>query len=63
MAPDRADTGSRPVLHHTLPQPHLDAVHRLRGVVAGMEVVDDPAVDVIRRVRIGDGQTMTEGGQ
>jgi HEAT repeat protein/cyclophilin family peptidyl-prolyl cis-trans isomerase len=52
--------GSQFFIAHS-PQPHLDAKYTVFGrVVAGMEVVDQiQQWDVIRRVRIWDGQQMT----
>jgi peptidyl-prolyl cis-trans isomerase B (cyclophilin B) len=43
------------------PQPHLDAKYTVFGrVIVGMDVVDQiQQWDVIRRVRVWDGQTMT----
>ena len=43
------------------PQPHLDAKYTVFGrVIAGMDVVDQiQPWDVIRRVRVWDGQEMT----
>jgi HEAT repeat protein/cyclophilin family peptidyl-prolyl cis-trans isomerase len=58
------DTGGSQYFITHSPQPHLDAKYTVFGrVIAGMEVVDQiQQWDVIRRVRIWDGQTMT-GGQ
>jgi HEAT repeat protein/cyclophilin family peptidyl-prolyl cis-trans isomerase len=44
------------------PQPHLDARYTVFGrVVAGMDVADQiQQGDIIRRIRVWDGQTMTE---
>jgi cyclophilin family peptidyl-prolyl cis-trans isomerase/HEAT repeat protein len=52
--------GSQWFITHS-PQPHLDAKYTVFGrVIAGMEVVDRiEQGDVIRRVRVWDGQTMT----
>jgi cyclophilin family peptidyl-prolyl cis-trans isomerase/HEAT repeat protein len=61
MALDWRDTGgSQFFITHT-PQPHLDGRYTVFGnVVSGMDVVDrlEPG-DVIRRVRVWDGQQMT----
>jgi cyclophilin family peptidyl-prolyl cis-trans isomerase len=53
--------GSQYFITHT-PQPHLDAKYTVFGrVIAGMEVVDRiQQWDVIRKVRVWDGETMTE---
>jgi HEAT repeat protein/cyclophilin family peptidyl-prolyl cis-trans isomerase len=55
------DTGGSQYFITHSPQPHLDARYTVFGrVVAGIEVVDQiQPWDVIRRVRIWDGQTMT----
>jgi HEAT repeat protein/cyclophilin family peptidyl-prolyl cis-trans isomerase len=55
------DTGGSQYFIALSPQPHLDAKYTVFGrVVAGMEVVDQIRQwDVIRRVRVWDGQTMT----
>jgi HEAT repeat protein len=52
--------GSQWFITHS-PQPHLDAKYTVFGrVVSGMDVVDRiQQGDVIRRVRVWDGQTMT----
>jgi HEAT repeat protein/cyclophilin family peptidyl-prolyl cis-trans isomerase len=52
--------GSQWFIAHS-PQPHLDAKYTAFGrVIAGMDVVDQiQQWDVIRRVRVWDGQTMT----
>jgi HEAT repeat protein/cyclophilin family peptidyl-prolyl cis-trans isomerase len=62
MALDWADTGGSQFFITHSPQPHLDAKYTVFGrVVAGMEVVDAiQQGDVIRRVRIWDGQTMSQ---
>ena len=60
MALDWADTGgSQFFIAHT-PQPHLDGKYTVFGrVTSGMEVVDQiQQWDVIRRVRVWDGETM-----
>jgi len=53
--------GSQWFITHS-PQPHLDAKYTVFGrVIAGMEVVDQiQQGDVIRRIRIWDGDTMTD---
>jgi cyclophilin family peptidyl-prolyl cis-trans isomerase len=53
--------GSQWFITHS-PQPHLDAKYTVFGrVIGGMEFVDQiQQWDVIRRVRVWDGQTMTE---
>jgi HEAT repeat protein/cyclophilin family peptidyl-prolyl cis-trans isomerase len=55
------DTGGSQYFITHSPQPHLDAKYTAFGrVVAGMEVVDQlQQWDVIRRVRVWDGETMT----
>jgi HEAT repeat protein/cyclophilin family peptidyl-prolyl cis-trans isomerase len=55
------DTGGSQYFIALSPQPHLDAKYTVFGrVVAGMEVVDRiQQWDVIRRVRVWDGQQMT----
>jgi cyclophilin family peptidyl-prolyl cis-trans isomerase len=61
MALDWADTGGSQFFITHVPQPHLDANYTAFGkVVSGMEVVDalQPG-DVIRRVRVWDGQAET----
>jgi cyclophilin family peptidyl-prolyl cis-trans isomerase/HEAT repeat protein len=56
------DTGGSQFFITHSPQPHLEAKYTVFGrVLAGMEVVDKiQQGDVIRRVRVWDGQTMTE---
>jgi HEAT repeat protein/cyclophilin family peptidyl-prolyl cis-trans isomerase len=58
------DTGGSQFFITHSPQPHLDARYTVFGrVIAGMEVVDQlQQWDVIRRVRIWDGQQMTTRG-
>jgi cyclophilin family peptidyl-prolyl cis-trans isomerase len=55
------DTGGSQYFITHSPQPHLDAKYTVFGrVIAGMEVVDRlQQWDVIRKVRVWDGQTMT----
>jgi HEAT repeat protein len=55
------DTGGSQYFIAHSPQPHLDAKYTVFGrVIAGMEVVDKiQQWDVIRSVRVWDGQTMT----
>jgi cyclophilin family peptidyl-prolyl cis-trans isomerase len=62
MALDWADTGGSQFFITHSPQPHLDAKYTAFGrVVAGMDVVDHiQEGDVIRRVRVWDGQQMTD---
>ena len=59
MALDWADTGGSQFFITHSPQPHLEAKYTVFGqVIAGMEVVDAiQQGDVVRRVRIWDGQT------
>ncbi len=61
MALDWEDTGGSQFFITHSPQPHLDARYTVFGsVVAGMDVVEQLVPwDVIRRVRIWDGVTMT----
>ena len=61
MALDWQDTGGSQYFIAQSPQPHLDAKYTVFGrVIAGMEVLDQiQQWDVIRRVRIWDGETMT----
>ena len=56
------DTGASQYFIAHSPQPHLDAKYTVFGrVIAGMDVVDRiQQWDVIRQVRVWDGQTMTE---
>src|SRR2546428_855397 len=56
--------GSQWFITHS-PQPHLDSKYTVVGrVISGMEIVDQiQQWDVIRRVRVWDGQTMTSGGR
>jgi HEAT repeat protein len=58
------DTGGSQYFIALSPQPHLDAKYTVFGrVVAGMDVVDQiQQWDVIRRVRVWDGQQMTTTG-
>ena len=62
MALDWADTGGSQFFITHSPQPHLDAKYTVFGrVVAGMDVVDAiQQGDIIRRVRVWDGQTMSQ---
>ncbi|MGE5246672.1 MAG: HEAT repeat domain-containing protein [Betaproteobacteria bacterium] len=61
MALDWPDTGGSQWFITSSPQPHLDAKYTVFGrVVSGMEVVDRlQQWDVVRRVRVWDGQRMT----
>ena len=62
MALDWADTGGSQFFITLSPQPHLDAKYTVFGqVVGGMDVVDGiQQGDIIRRVRVWDGQTMSQ---
>ena len=53
------DTGGSQFFITHSPQPHLDAKYTVFGrVIAGMDVVDQiQQGDIIRRVRVNDGQT------
>ncbi|MEP7305373.1 MAG: HEAT repeat domain-containing protein [Acidobacteriota bacterium] len=62
MALDWADTGGSQFFITLSPQPHLDAKYTVFGqVVGGMDVVDaiQPG-DIIRRVRVWDGETLSQ---
>ncbi len=61
MALDWKDTGGSQFFITHSPQPHLDARYTVFGnVVEGMDIAEELAPwDVIRRVRIWDGVTMT----
>ena len=61
MALDGSDTGGSQFFITHSPQPHLDGRYTAFGkVVAGMEVVDQlQQGDVIRRVRVWDGVTLS----
>jgi cyclophilin family peptidyl-prolyl cis-trans isomerase/HEAT repeat protein len=63
MALDWPDTGGSQFFIVHSPQPQLDARYTVFGqVVGGMEVIDQLRQgDVIRRVRVWDGQQLTEG--
>jgi cyclophilin family peptidyl-prolyl cis-trans isomerase/HEAT repeat protein len=62
IALDWADTGGSQFFITHSPQPHLDARYTVFGrVIAGMDVVDKiQQGDVIRRVRVWDGQQLLE---
>jgi len=62
MALDWADTGGSQFFITHSPQPHLDGRYTVIGtVVAGMDVVDRlQQWDVVRRVRVWDGFSMSE---
>jgi cyclophilin family peptidyl-prolyl cis-trans isomerase len=62
MALDWADTGGSQFFIAHSPQPQLDAKYTVFGrVVAGMEFVDAiQQGDIIRRVRVWDGQTLSQ---
>ena len=62
MALDWADTGGSQFFITHSPAPHLNAKYTAFGrVVSGMEVVDQIVEgDLIRRVRVWDGQQMTD---
>ena len=64
MALDWRDTGGSQFFITHSPQPHLDAKYTVFGrVVSGMDVVDKiQQWDVIRRIRVWDGQQMTKTG-
>ncbi|HMD37611.1 MAG TPA: HEAT repeat domain-containing protein [Vicinamibacterales bacterium] len=61
VALDGRDTGGSQWFITHSPQPHLDAKYTVFGrVVAGMDVVDQiQQWDVVRRVRVWDGENMT----
>jgi cyclophilin family peptidyl-prolyl cis-trans isomerase len=62
IALDWADTGGSQFFITHSPQPHLDGKYTVFGrVIAGMEVVDKlQQGDIIRRVRVWDGQQQLE---
>jgi cyclophilin family peptidyl-prolyl cis-trans isomerase len=61
MALDWPDSGGSQWFITHSPQPHLDGKYTVFGrVISGMEVVDQiQPSDVIRRIRVWDGATMT----
>ena len=61
MALDWADTGGSQFFITHSPAPHLDAKYTAFGrVISGMEVVDQlQEGDVIRRIRVWDGQELS----
>jgi HEAT repeat protein/cyclophilin family peptidyl-prolyl cis-trans isomerase len=64
LDPWRDTGGSQYFITHS-PQPHLDARYTVFGrVIAGMDVVDRlQQWDVVRQVRVWDGQQMTEASK
>jgi cyclophilin family peptidyl-prolyl cis-trans isomerase len=62
IALDWADTGGSQFFITHSPQPHLDAKYTVFGrVIAGIDVVDKiQQGDVIRRVRVWDGQQLLD---
>ena len=65
IALDWADTGGSQFFVTHSPQPHLDAKYTVIGrVINGMDVVDRMQQnDVIRHIRVWDGQQMIGGGE
>ena len=63
IALDWADTGGSQFFITHSPQPHLDAKYTVIGrVINGMDIVDQMQQnDVIRHIRVWDGQQMTGG--
>ena len=59
------DTGGSQFFIAHSPQPHLDAKYTVFGqVIAGMDVVDQiQRGDVVRHVRVWDGESMSGGGE